>query len=88
MEFPYNYIAVVWLATWLMVIIRLYLPSMKFLGKIKASHAVYRYRHINLVFFSCFTFFFVPLLILPVLSNKHQSLFIRSYLGGILSEKS
>lgn len=84
MEFPYNYIVVAWLATWILIVPRLYLPSMECLKTLSPGHVVYRYRHINLILFACFTFLFVPLLTLPVFNNKYRFLFIKSYVGGML----
>lgn len=86
MEFPYNYIVVAWVTTWIMVLIRVYFPAMKFLGQVAPDNAVYKYRYLNLLLFGAAAFLMLPFFLAPVFSNQYRLIFIKNYIQGILNE--
>ena len=84
MELQYNIIIAVWLTTWAMVQIRVFMPSMIILGKMDNSNPSYRWWPFAWILFGIMSFITVPVMLFPCLSDKYRDIFVKVYVNNLL----
>ncbi len=84
MESQYSIILAAWLSTWLLTQWRVFLPSIMLLREIDISNPSYRFWPATWVLFGILSLVSVPVMLIPVLSDKYRDIFVKSYVNNLL----
>tara|TARA_Y100001951_G_scaffold102945_1_gene110689 strand:+ start:799 stop:1074 length:276 start_codon:yes stop_codon:yes gene_type:complete len=84
MEYFYNWILPLWLASWIFVMYRLFYPSMLILRQVDPENMAYRWRYLTFILFAGMALFTTPILMVPALSDKYRDGFMKNYIKGLL----
>ena len=80
----FNIFAAAWISTWVLSIIRLYLPAVRIMSIHYPESAAVRFRWVGLLAFSGLAFKFVPVLLPIILVDNLRDRFVKSYIDGVM----
>ena len=84
MEYLFEWVLPLWLASWIMIIWQLFVPSIRLVGNADPDHVIYRWRVATFLLFSIMAFVTVPLLLWPALIEKYRMAFIYNYVTNMI----
>ena len=87
MEYLFDWVLPLWLASWLFVLWQLYIPSIALVRELDEDHLVYKWRYLTFLIWSVMSFVCVPILLIAALVEKYRQQFINNYVKNLLSEK-
>jgi len=87
MEYLFDWVVPLWLASWLFVMWQLYVPAIALVRELDEDHIVYKWRYLTFLIWSVMSFVCVPLLLIAALIEKYRQQFINNYVKNLLSEK-
>jgi len=82
----FNIIVGFWIATWLMLFIKTYVPSMKTIGAINPHTIVYKYKYFGGLVYAVLLLPATPFLIGIVLDDQKKERFLQSFTKSLLGE--
>ena len=80
----FSILAAAWLSTWVLSLLRLYLPAMKLMSIHYPQSAAVKFRWAGFFVFSGLAFIFVPVLLPIVLMDNLRERFVKSYIEGVM----
>ena len=80
----FNILAAAWLSTWVLSLIRLYLPAMKIMSIHYPEHTAVRFRWFGFFIFGGLALLAVPVLLPVILDDNLRDRFIKSYIEGVM----
>ncbi len=86
MEFIYNWVLPLWIASWIMIIWQIFLPSIRIIGNIDSEHVIYRWRYMTFLLFGIMAFVCVPIMLIPALIESYRQQFIYNYVRNLVEE--
>lgn len=84
MESEYNILLAAWTATWLITQWRVFLPSMMLLREMDNSNPAFRWWPATWTLFGILSAITVPIMLIPVLSDKYRDIFIKGYVNNLM----
>ena len=84
MESTYNILFAMWVTTWLIAQWRIFYPTLEILQAMEPSNITLRWWPFAWLIFGVGSFITVPIIILPVLSDKYRDTFVRGYVRSLL----
>lgn len=82
MELTYSILAF-YLASWIMLFARTWIPAMKIIGIFDPKNVVYYHRLSAWAVYASLIFLAVPFLMQVIFSDRQQSKFVWNFIGGI-----
>ncbi len=86
MEYLFDWVLPLWLASWIFVMWQIYIPAIALIRELDDEHLVYRWRYLTFLVWSIMSFVCVPLLMLAALVEKYRRQFIYSYVKNLLDK--
>ena len=83
----FNILAAAWLSTWVLRLIRLYLPAMRIMTIHYPTHTAVKYRCFGFGIFGGLALVAVPILLPVILDDILRERFIKSYIEGVTGLK-
>ena len=80
----FSILAAAWLSTWVLSLIRLYLPAVRIMSIHYPESAAVKFRWAGFIVFSGLAFIFVPVMLPIILDDNLQEKFIKSYIDGVM----
>ena len=80
----FSILAAAWLSTWVLSLIRLYLPAVRIISIHYPEHTAVRFRWLGFFIFGGLSFIAAPVLLPVVLDDNLQEKFIKSYIDGVM----
>ena len=84
MESEYNILLAAWTATWLITQWRVFLPSMMLLRELDNSNPSIRWWPATWTLFGILSAITVPIMLIPVLSDKYRDIFVKGYVNNLM----
>jgi hypothetical protein len=84
MESTYNILFAMWVTTWLIAQWRIFYPTLGILQAMEPDNITLRWWPAAWLLFGVGSFITVPVIILPVLSDKYRDIFVRGYVRSLL----
>ena len=80
----FNILAAAWLSTWVLSLVRLYLPAVKVMSIHYPTHTAVRFRWLGFFIFAGLSFIVAPVLLPVILDDNLQEKFVKSYIEGVM----
>ena len=87
MEYLFDWVLPLWLASWLFIMWQIYVPAIGLVRELDINHAVYRWRYITFLVWCVMSFICVPLMLVAALVEKYRKQFIYNYLKHLLDKE-
>tara|TARA_Y100001951_G_C11292225_1_gene273004 strand:- start:2185 stop:2442 length:258 start_codon:yes stop_codon:yes gene_type:complete len=84
MEYFFDWILPIWLASWLFIMIRIFYPSMAILRQVDPANMAYRWRYLTFLLFAGMALVTTPVMMVPALVDKYRDGFIKNYIKNLI----
>jgi len=80
----FNILAAAWLSTWVLSLVRLYLPAVKVMSIHYPTHIAVKFRWLGFFIFGGLALLVAPILLPVVLDDTLRNKFVKSYIEGVM----
>jgi hypothetical protein len=84
MEYLFEWVLPLWLASWIFIIWQIFVPSIRIIREASPDHVIYRWKVATFLLFSIMAFVTVPFLIWAALIEKYRMAFIYNYVTNMI----
>jgi hypothetical protein len=88
MEFLFNWVLPLWIASWLMIIWQIFFPAIRIIREIDSDHVIWRWRYMTFLLFGIMAFVCVPIMLIPALVESYRRQFIYNYVRNLVEDES
>ena len=88
MEYLFDLVLPLWLASWLFVMWKIYIPAIALVRELDPDHIIYKWRWLTFLLWSVMSFVCVPLLTIAAMGEKYRRQFIYNYVKNLMSNDS
>lgn len=82
----FNIIVGFWIATWVILFFKTYIPAMRIVGTVNPETVVYKYKYLGGIVYAALLFPASPFLIGLVLDDHKTERFLQSFVQSLLGE--
>lgn len=86
MEYLFDWVIPLWLASWLFVMWQIYIPAIALVRELDDEHIVYKWRYLTFLIWSVLSMVCVPLLMIAALGERYRQRFIISYVKNLMDK--
>ena len=87
MEYLFDWVLPLWLASWLFVMWQIYIPAMALVRELDDEHIIYKWRWLTFLLWSVMSFVCVPLLTIAAMGEKYRRQFILNYVKHLMNNE-
>ena len=86
MEYLFDWVLPLWLASWLFILWQIYIPAIRLIRELDPEHIIYKWRVLTFLLFSIMSFVCVPVLLVAAMGENYRRQFIYNYVKNLMEK--